>query len=252
MVTVLVQSSTSEWQEKAEKVRHELKALDIKIVDMPPAHFKLSVSEAIVIEDSSGLKWSIDFDNDKSLYHFKNPLQNNILLKALGLKPSSKNIIYDLSVGMARDAVMLAQIGFQVVGVERNALLYYLLNQALLMSQRQDLKRLQFRHAQSLQFLENLKITENMVFYFDPMFPETKKSALPKKEMQIFRKLVGSDEDAVEVLLMAQKKKLGRLIVKRPLRALALGQDLSNKNQQIPDPQFSISGKLIRYDVYLF
>ena len=79
------------------------------------------------------------------------------------------------------------------------------------------------------------------IIYFDPMFPEKKKSALAKQEMMFFRDFVGSDEDSADVIeLILKAKKVKRLVTKRPLKA----EPLYRK------PIASIKGKLIRFDIY--
>ena len=79
------------------------------------------------------------------------------------------------------------------------------------------------------------------VIYFDPMFPEKTKSALPRQEMVFFKALVGTDEDGSEVLKATLKlKKIKRVVVKRPLKAPVLGLK----------PTGEIKGKLIRFDIY--
>ncbi len=78
------------------------------------------------------------------------------------------------------------------------------------------------------------------VTYFDPMFDGPEGSALPRKEMRIFRSVVGEDRDAEGVA--AELRGLGRrLIIKRPLKGPPL----------LPGAEFSQEGKAMRFDVYL-
>lgn len=79
------------------------------------------------------------------------------------------------------------------------------------------------------------------VVYLDPMFPPSGKSALPKKEMRILRRLVGDDPDAAALLNIARRTARDRVVVKRTPRDPALG----------PEPTMSYRSKLARYDVYL-
>src|SRR5690606_28754329 len=127
--------------------------------------------------------------------------------------------VLDLTAGLGIDAVYLSQNGFQVTSLERNPVLYLLLAEALERSQRTDLKELRFIHIDSLDFLQGLRDHNYEVAYFDPMYPEKKKSALPRKEMQIFRHLVGADEDSQVILEKTLEKDFQRVIVKRPLKA---------------------------------
>jgi len=54
------------------------------------------------------------------------------------------------------------------------------------------------------------------VIYLDPMYPEKKKSASVKKNMQMLQKLLGHDLDTDEVLSAALLKADKRVVVKRP------------------------------------
>lgn len=82
------------------------------------------------------------------------------------------------------------------------------------------------------------------VVYLDPMYPEEgrSKSALPKKTMQMFRRLLDGDEDANELWEAAMKVALKRVVVKRPLHAPSLGTK---------KPNHSFEGKTARFDLYL-
>jgi len=72
------------------------------------------------------------------------------------------------------------------------------------------------------------------------MFPEKKKSALPRKEMRIFRKWVGEDLDALDLLQAALRSSAERVVVKRPIKAPALQEGVIH----------SFEGKTVRYDLY--
>ncbi|HKK18550.1 MAG TPA: class I SAM-dependent methyltransferase, partial [Opitutales bacterium] len=72
--------------------------------------------------------------------------------------------------------------------------------------------------------------------------PERRKSAAVKKEMQIFHKLVGADEDSGRVFEAALPRARNRVVVKRPRIAPALAGR---------DPNYAVEGKRNRYDVYL-
>ncbi len=78
------------------------------------------------------------------------------------------------------------------------------------------------------------------VLYLDPMFPEKNKTALPRKEMQIFRGWVGADADSLELLKLAMQLPVDRIVVKRPMRAEPLLDKVTH----------SFIGKTVRYDLY--
>ena len=79
------------------------------------------------------------------------------------------------------------------------------------------------------------------VIYIDPMFPERKKSALVKKDMQILQRLHGEDDNAAELLENALLFAKKRVVVKRPIQA----ETVSEKK-----PNTCIKSKKTRYDIY--
>ena len=79
------------------------------------------------------------------------------------------------------------------------------------------------------------------VVYLDPMFPHRDKSALVKKEMRLFRPLVGDDQDAPALLEAAQALASHRVVVKRPRKAPII---------EGARPGYALEGKSSRYDIY--
>jgi 16S rRNA (guanine1516-N2)-methyltransferase len=80
------------------------------------------------------------------------------------------------------------------------------------------------------------------VIYLDPMFPERKKSASVKQEMQMMQELVGADSDADDLFEHALKSSVKRIVVKRPKLAPPLMHQ---------KPSHQIVSKKCRFDVYL-
>ncbi|AZZ35764.1 16S rRNA methyltransferase [Bdellovibrio sp. qaytius] len=187
------------------------------------------------IFDHEGRKFKIDFLSDNLNYNkVKSSVNKEPLAKALGSGQKGFKLL-DLSAGLGVDAVFLHQLGFKVTAVERNPLVYMALKIAS-----EHLPEIEFIYSDSLKFLETVTPEQFDVAYFDPMFPEKKKSALPKQEMVFFKNLVGFDEDAVNIVNLATDKKLfKRFVVKRPLSA-----------ESFKRPAGSIEGKIIRYDIY--
>lgn len=196
---------------------------------------------APTITDKKNNKFSIDFINDKKNYHKRKlSIKNELLSKALGGGKLGLNVL-DLSAGLGIDSVFLAQLGYNVTAIERNPLIYLCLSSAL--SQVLELN-LKIVHDDALKFLQhNTSMNQQKfdVIYFDPMFPEKAKSALPRQEMVFFKQLVGADDDAASVVEAALKMpNIKRLVVKRPLKAPSLFQK----------PSGSLRGKLVRFDIY--
>ena len=200
---------------------------------------------APLICDHAGRKFSIDFNLNHLNYQKKKlSLKSELISRALGAGANGLRLL-DLTAGLGIDAVFLAQQGFQVTAIERNPLIYLSLENAWQDCQDEVLKiNLKFIFQSAKLFLNDSSSTGLFdLIYFDPMFPEKRKSALPRQEMVFFKNLVGSDEDAAEVLTTAlAKASIHRVVVKRPLKAGFVGDQV---------PQSQIKGKLIRYDIYL-
>ena len=80
------------------------------------------------------------------------------------------------------------------------------------------------------------------VIYIDPMYPERKKSALVKKDMQILQRLHLQDDDPAALLENAILVAKKRVVVKRPIQAEKLNDRIVST---------SIKSKKTRYDVYV-
>lgn len=109
-------------------------------------------------------------------------------------------------------------------------------------------QRMNLIHAHAMDALQQAELftKENTVAYLDPMYPHKQKSALVKKEMRVFRELVGDDMDAGEVLNTAIHSDVARVVVKRPKGAPTLSIQESHQK-----PTMDISSKNTRYDVYV-
>lgn len=190
------------------------------------------------IYDQNGNKFCINFVEDKLNYHKKkSSMKTELLGRAMGSGRYGLKIL-DLSAGLGIDAIFLCQLGFEVVAIERNPLIFLALDYAASMLSTE--MKIKFLFGNSLDFLEkNSDLFD--VIYFDPMFPEKTKSALPRQEMVFFRHLVGADLDADQVVQQAVRRNgISRVVVKRPMKAPTLYKK--------PDSQ--IEGKLVRFDIY--
>lgn len=189
-------------------------------------------------------KLTIDFTSGNFLNRLKTSGKNQPLTKAIGLPKGLKRIV-DLSAGLGGDAYVLAHLGADVTALERNPVLYCLLQEALEHSCKTApdvAARLQFVYTDAKEYLQSLDVERRPeVIYFDPMYPETDSSALPKKEMQMLSRLVGEDADQLEILKSALTKASNRVVVKRPLRAPLL----------LERPTQSFETPTTRWDMYL-
>ena len=158
------------------------------------------------------------------------------LARAIGVKPDERPSVLDATAGLGRDAYTLAALGCRVVALERSALFAALL--------RDGLKRagsdMQLVVGDASEYMAALADDERPdVVYLDPMFPERRKSAAVKKEMQYMQELLGED-NAAALFEAARKCALQRVVVKRPVHA-----------PELAPPNHTFKGKTVRFDVYV-
>ena len=172
--------------------------------------------------------------------------KGQLIARAVGLQKRKNIRVLDVTAGLGRDAFILATLGCQVTMLERSKIIAALLQDGLLRARALDwVKQLSINLiiADAQEYL--LSLASNalpQVIYIDPMFPETKKSALVKKEMRILRDIVGADPDAEQLLSLALDKATQRVVVKRARLAPSIAGH---------EPSIKISGKSSRYDIYL-
>lgn len=168
---------------------------------------------------------------------------NKTLIKACGEK--NKNIL-DCTAGLCRDSFILACKNYNITSIEKNKIIFALLKDgyknALYDNElNKIIKNIKLINEDSINFLENCKEDFDCI-YLDPMFEESKKSRLVKKEMQIFHNLA-NNSDNEKLFDLSIKKTKNRVVVKRALH----GEYLINSVK----PNFSLKEKTIRFDVYL-
>src|SRR3990167_8969678 len=170
--------------------------------------------------------------------------RRQLIAKAVGLSKHQNITVLDLTAGLGQDACVLAMLGCKVTMLERSPFMADLLRDGLMRAQSaawfRELK-LTLVEEDALHYLPNL-VALSDVIYYDPMYPERKKSAWPKQGMRLLRQIVGDDNDSPRVLELALKKANQRVVVKRPRLAPVV---------EGFQPSYVYSGKSSRYDVYV-
>jgi 16S rRNA (guanine1516-N2)-methyltransferase len=169
-----------------------------------------------------------------------------MIAKAVGVQQGVRPYVLDATAGLGRDAFVLATLGCRMQLIERQPLIAALLEDGL---QRAALDaevapivaRMRLHCADAIDLMRNWAGDIPQVIYLDPMFPHRDKSALVKKEMRLFRPLVGADLDAPALLEAALELASHRVVVKRPRKAPAV---------EGSKPGYALEGKSSRYDIY--
>lgn len=169
-----------------------------------------------------------------------------MIAKAVGIQGAIRPRILDATAGLGRDAFVLACLGCDVQMIERHPLVALLLRDGLTRAAQDPdtaaiVARMPLLEGNAIELMNNWQADSPQVIYLDPMFPEREKSALVKKEMRLFKPLVGGDLDAADLLAAALELASHRVVVKRPRKA----PTLSDKA-----PSYQLLGKANRFDIY--
>jgi len=169
--------------------------------------------------------------------------RGEMVAKAVGLKGGVKSLnILDATAGLGRDAYVLAALGCEVRLYERHPVVHQLLKDGLLRALATGASDIVATvERMLLQFGEADWRAEADVIYLDPMFPERQKSSLVKKDMRVFKDIVGDDSDSDSLLQKALTAPVKRVVVKRPKQAPFLGGGT---------PTLQLQGKSGRFDIY--
>ncbi|MBT5092617.1 MAG: class I SAM-dependent methyltransferase [Halobacteriovoraceae bacterium] len=161
-------------------------------------------------------------------------LKSEPFARAIGLNNKQCDI-WDATCGTGKDSLLMMAYGHRVKSFERNPWVFLLLQDALYRAE----NPFELFFGSCLDYKDKLDAPD--LIYYDPMFPDKKKKALPRKEMQIFKKLGLRDQDEEEFIMAAKKIIKNRLVIKRPVKADVF---LNSCTASFP-------GKSARYDMYM-
>lgn len=210
-------------------------ALRLVVLD---SHVELRGSEAI---STKGI--TADFSSIHSRPQRGGIVRKQPLGRAIGVR--AKTVI-DATAGLGQDAFLLACMGYEVLAIERSPIVAALLEDGIRRAENDAILarvlsgRLRCQCGDARELLQNLVNAPDVV-YLDPMFPPKRRaSALPRKEIQLLRQVVGNDDDMTDVFRIACDVAAQRVVMKRPMYA-----------SPVALPTTSIQGKLVRYDVFV-
>ena len=153
---------------------------------------------------------------------------------------------------MGIDSYILASLGCNLHLCEANPQIYALLADAKIRALnsadqqvQQIAARMQIYYGNSLELIAQIAQTQSIdIIYFDPMFPKSKKSALPKNSMQVLQQIatLNTLEQESALFQIAQHHAKLRIVVKRH-KSSAFFANLV--------PQAQIIGKTNRFDLYM-
>ncbi len=148
--------------------------------------------------------------------------------------------VLDGMAGFGLDGITLAALGCHVTMVERDALLYQLLDDAAAHAGAvlRDVGSMVVWEGDIAQWLE--RQCHYDAIYFDPMFPVRATGALPKKAAQLLADHVGAPDDTLsDLLVRARPFARNRVVIKR-----------RRHDPAVAAPDWQILGRSVRFDVY--
>lgn len=169
-----------------------------------------------------------------------------MIAKAVGIQPGVRPVVLDATAGLGRDAFVLAQLGCDVTLIERQPLIAALLADGMQRGLGDAevapiIGRMHLLCGNAITLMQAWNGEAPQVIYVDPMFPHRDKNSLVKKEMRVFRPLVGDDDDAPQLLQAALDLASHRVVVKRPRKAPCIAGTT---------PSYALEGKSSRFDIY--
>ena len=155
-------------------------------------------------------------------------------------------MIIDTTAGLGRDSFLLASLGAKVIMIERSEKMHLLLAQGMKRAVkeggefREIIGRMTLLKGDAKDLLAGLSPEAILI---DPMHPPRTNSALVKRELRQVREIVGTDDDAADLIRVALQHTRSRVVLKWPAKA-----------DPIPGIKICshrILGKSIRYDVFM-
>ena len=173
-------------------------------------------------------------------------LAHELLVRAARVRGVENPVAVDATAGLGEDSLLLAAAGFSVTLFERDPVIAALLADALERAANDPqlegiVARMCLVPGDAVEGLAQLDARPSVIF-LDPMFPAKRKDAATKKKLQLFQMLESPCADEEELLAAALAARPRKVVVKRPLK----GPNLAGAK-----PSSSISGKVVRYDVYV-
>jgi 16S rRNA (guanine1516-N2)-methyltransferase len=168
------------------------------------------------------------------------------LPKAMGFKSGKTPTVIDATAGLGRDSFLLASLGAHVTMIERSATMVELLQDGMQRAAREGggleeiMSRMTLLHGDAKDLLPTLSAEAILI---DPMHPPRRSTALVKLELRQVRDIVGTDDDAADLVRVALDCAQNRVVLKWPAKADPI--------EGIQKCSHQIIGKSTRYDVFM-
>lgn len=168
------------------------------------------------------------------------------LARAMGLQNGKSPRVIDATAGLGRDAFLLASLGVIVTLIERSPQMHALLADGMDRAKEEGgvysdiIGRMTLLHGDAKDLIPDL---EGDSILIDPMHPPRRNSALVKRKLRQVRDIVGTDDDAADLMQVALAHARNRVVLKWPTKADPMGGLRTCSHR--------ILGKSTRYDVFM-
>lgn len=144
--------------------------------------------------------------------------KSELVARAVAAKAGLR--VLDCTAGLGRDSFLLAHLGCHVTMLERSRVVSILLADGVHRAGA-DLRladaasRVRVLRVDAIEFLRDTSERFDVI-YIDPMFPKKQGSAAVKGAMQAMQNFLGTDQDALALLMAAIEFGCPRVVLKRP------------------------------------
>ncbi|MEX0618772.1 MAG: class I SAM-dependent methyltransferase [Pseudohongiellaceae bacterium] len=208
-------------------------------------------------------KVRVDFTSPQLSYRVADAVRKQAIARAVGIKPGMTPSVIDATAGFGKDAFLLSALGCPVLMIERSPIVYALLQDGLQRALTVDDDALS--RGNTVEAARRLSLRQGVfeklgraglradVVYLDPMFPPRAKTARVKKDLYVLQQFLGHEPVSPDLLSTALRLAGRRVVVKRPRLAEPLCATNPSASSVFGSrsPDFSLTGKTSRYDVYL-
>lgn len=155
-------------------------------------------------------------------------------------------MIVDATAGLGRDSFLLASLGAEVIMIERSEEMHALLVDGMERAAQEGgqlrdiMERMTLMKGDAKDLIPELS---GEAILIDPMHPPRKNSALVRKDLRQVREIVGTDEDAADLVNLALNHASNRVVLKWPAKADPI--------EGVKPCSHQIRGKSTRYDVFM-
>ena len=196
-------------------------------------HYKTSDKESL----------SFDFLKGRLFNRLKRIEHESLIKKAIG-KNKARLKIFDATGGSLIDTIIFLKLGHKVVACEQSKILYKLLDDAIFRAKKEYnfFENLSFINSDSAKIIDSH--LDSDIFYFDPMFKNTKQNIKRSGTLQKIGNILSLEkleDTSAQIFDHILNIKYKKIIVKRPIKSNSLYEKMN----------YQVKGKAIRYDVYI-